>query len=90
MVANLASLDIRSATGSNLFGLRRECAAQEIDGKSMATVKSLILGLKTSVPEPDKWRFGCLRKYLDERYQLKARLEDTTLLDSLIDSLCSS
>ena len=89
VVATLATVDIRSATGSNLFGLRRECA-QEVYGKPMATVKSLILGLKTSVPEPDKWRFGCLRKYLDERYQLKARLEETTLLDSLIDSLCSS
>ena len=89
MVANLSSVDIRSATGSNLFGLRKECE-QEIDGIPLATVKSLILGLKTSIPDQDRWRFGCLMKYLDERYQLKARLEETAELDSLIDSLCSS
>ena len=89
MVTKLASVGIMSETESNLFGLKRECA-QEMNGKPMATVKSFILVLKTSVREPDKWRFGCLRKYLDERYQLKARLEETTLIDSLIDSLCSS
>ena len=38
LVANLGSVDIRSPTGSNLSGIRRECK-QDIDGKPAATVK---------------------------------------------------
>ena len=89
VVANLASMDIRAATGSNLFGIRRECK-QDTTLKSMAHVKHLILESKSTVPEPDEWRVGCLKKYLQDRYLLLAKLEDTTDIDSLIDSLCSS
>ena len=89
VVANLASVDIRSSTGSNLSGIKRECK-EDIDGKPVARVKPLILGVRSSVPDIDSWRLGCLKKYLEMRYQLLARLEDTTYIDSIIDSLCSS
>ena len=89
LVANLASVDIGSPTGSNLAGIKRECK-EDVDGKPVATVKHLILEVKTRVPDNDKWRLGCLKKYLELRYQQLARLEDTSYIDSIIDSLCSS
>jgi hypothetical protein len=89
VVANLASMDIRAATGSNLFGIRKLCK-QDIIGKSMAQVKLLILEAKSTVPELDGWGLGCLKKYLEDRYLLLAKLEDTTDIDALIDSLCFS
>ena len=89
VVANIASKDIRSSTGSNLSGIRRECK-DDIDGKPDATVKQLILGIKSDVPDMDRWRLGCLRKFLGERYQLLARMENTDHIDTIIDSLCST
>ena len=88
-MANLASVDIRSPTGSNLSGIKRECK-EDVDGKPVAAVKPLIRGVKSRVPDIDRWRLGCLKKYLEMRYQLLARLEDTSYIDSIIDSLCSS
>ena len=89
VVANISSRDIRSSTGSNLSGIRRECK-DDIDGKPVTIVKQMILESKSNVPATDRWRLPCLKKYLDERYQLLARLENTDQLDDLIDSLCSS
>ena len=89
LVANLASADTRSSTGSNLSGISRMI---KLDSryKSWVEAKSLILQAKSRVPDQDCWRLGCLRKYLGERYQLQAKLEDTSDIDSLIDSICSS
>ena len=89
VVANLSAADIRSTTGSNMFGIEKYCK-QELSGQSLAAAKSIILEIKASVPGQDMWRFGCLKKFLCERYQLQAELKDTTEIDSLIDSICSS
>ena len=91
VVACLASGDIRSTTGSNLFGIRKLCNIDTMSTPSSSAVKLLLLqGVKSNVPRQDSWRIGCLRKYLDEKYQLKSALLDTSEVDSLIDSLCSS
>ena len=89
VVAILTSVDIPSATGSNLFGIRKECK-EELDWKPVARVKHLILDVKSRVPESDSWRVGCLKNYMEVRHQLLARLEDTSNIDSIIDSLYSS
>ena len=88
-MANISSSDIRSSTGSNLSGIRRECK-DDINGKPDAIVKQMILETKSSVPDMDRWRLPCLKKFLEERYQLLARLENTEQLNDLIDSLCST
>ena len=91
VVACLASGDIRSTTGSNLFGIRKLCNIGTMSTPSNSAVKGMLLqGVKSSVPEQDSWRIGCLRKYLEERYQLQSALLDTSEVDSLIDSICSS
>ena len=91
LVASLASVDIRSTSGSNLAGIRRLCKIDKLSSPSSSAVKSLLLQeLKVGTPPSDCWRIPCLVKYLDERYQLQARLADTSEIDSLINSLCSS
>ena len=91
VVACLTSGDIRSISGSNLFGIRKLCNIDKLSTPSSSAVKGMLLqGVKSSVPDLDSWRIGCLRKYLDERYQLQAALQATSEVDSLIDSICSS
>ena len=77
VVASMASMDIRSSTGSNLSGIRRECK-EDIGGQPDLVVKQMILGMGSDVPDRDRWRIGCLKKFLDERYQLLAKLQNTT------------
>ena len=87
LVASLAVGDIRTPTGSNCQGIRREFNMQ---AGSMVLMRGKILDAKRSVPGQDCWRLPCLRKFLNQRYQLEASLKDTMEIDLLIESLCSS
>ena len=87
LVASLAVVDIRTSTGSNCQGIRREFKMQD---EPMVHMRDKILDAKRAVPGQDNWRLPCLMKFLDQRYQLEASLEDTKEIDLLIESLCSS
>ena len=87
LVASLAVGDIRTPTGSNCQGIRREFNMQ---AGSMVLMRGKILDAKRSVPGQDCWRLPCLRKFLNQRYQLEASLKDTMEIDLLIESICSS
>ena len=88
LVASLASVDIRSATGSNLFGIRKEFKVEPRD--SYGELRSGILEAVSVVPAQDTWRIRCLTNYLEQKYQQEARLEDTSDVTDLIDSICAS
>ena len=88
LVASLASVDIRSATGSNLFGIRKEFKVEPRD--SYGELRSGILEAVSVVPAQDTWRIRCLTNYLEQKYQQEARLEDTSDVTDLIDSVCAS
>ena len=91
LVAIIASVDIRSTSGSNLFGVRKLCKIDKLSSPSALAIKSLLLQeVKAEVPQRDDWRIPFLVKYLGERCQLQAKLMDTSEVDSLIASLCSS
>ena len=90
LVASLASQDIRSSTGSNLYGIRKLCHLDPLNSAPPAVVKEMLLAAKPAIPEQDSWRFPCLRNYLEKRHQLQAALLDTSEVDALIDSICSS
>ena len=90
VVANLASVDVRSTTGSNLHGIRRKFQLDSSFEFPVPTVRSVVFSSKSEVPAPDSWRLACLKKYLEERYSIQAALENTTEVDGLIDSICSS
>ena len=89
LVASLSMVDIRTATGSNFFGIRKEF---KLDTRNISSVevKSTILGSVSQVPDQDTWRIRCLKNYLEQRYQQEANHQDTTLLDELIDSICAT
>ena len=87
LVASLSAGDIRTATGSNIFGIRREF---KVDFKPLLDLREEILAARLEVPSQDSWRLLCLKKYLESRYSLQANLQDTTEIDLLIDSICSS
>ena len=89
LVASLASEDIRTATGSNLFGIKQEFNLDPRDNQ-MWLLRSSILGSTSEVPDQDTCRIRCLKNYLGKKCQLEARHEDTSEITDLIDSICSS
>ena len=89
LLANLASKDIRSTMGANISGIRKICSG-DLQGYSKIKVEKMILGAVAAVPASDSWRIGCLTRFLEMRHQLQNRLEDTTKMDRILDSLCSS
>ena len=89
LVASLASVDIRTPTGSNLFGIRKEFKLEPLD-TNLGLLRSTILKTTSAVPDQDFWRIRCLKKFLDQKYKLEARHQDTSEINDLIDSICSS
>ena len=89
VMANTEARDIRSITERNLEGIRKLCDV-DLTGHSRTAVRQLILGAKAAVPDRDCWRIECLRGFLNMWYQMNARLDDTSQIDSMIDSLCST
>ena len=89
MVANLASVDSRSTTGSNVFGIRKEFEVDLVN-INIGLLRSTILGSATVVPDQDIWRIKSLKNFLDKKYKLEATHMDTSEINALIDSICSS
>ena len=89
VVANIAGADMRSITGSNVHNIEME-AGLKLTMDNLGKLRHTLLDMKADVPSKDTWRIGCLRKFLSEKYQMRAKLQDTEELQSLIDSLCTS
>ena len=89
LVASLVSVDIRSPTGSNLFGIRKEFQHEPLDN-NLGLLRSTILKSTSAVPNQDFWRIRCLKNFLEQKYKLEATHQDTSEIPDLIDSICSS
>ena len=87
LAASLSVGDMKPATGSNCAGIRKQFKVQN---GSMLLIRGQILDAKRLIPAQDTWRHKCLMKYLEQKYQLQAALEDTEEIDQLIESLCAS
>ena len=87
IMSNIVSHDIRSVTGRNLKNI---ACLFNIDPKlhHAEHFKQKDIGYK--IPEEDEWRVPLLRKLLDQRRELYSCEEDTSNIDELIESLCSS
>ena len=86
ILANICSHDVRSSTGSNVHNIENK-AKMNILKVSLVYVKAALLALRTLVPMEDRWRIGCLKKFLAEKYILEGKHQDTKHMDELIDSL---
>ena len=93
ILARIVAKDIRSTTAKNLRLLEVETEGMTWS-TSTSRVKEKLLQSKPRVPQEDHWRMKYLGNLLEQRDQLKyAGLEDgvqVELIQSLIDSLCSS
>ena len=89
LLANLAARDMGSTTGMNLFKLGKETGLNPWVTSS-SEVKTSLEKSDVMVPEEDSWRLPLLEKLLVQRYEMEVQVEDTTSLQKLIDSLCSS
>ena len=89
VVASIASADIRSTTGSNLFNLEQE-AGMKLTMDTMWEMRRVLLNIKTPVPKQDSWRVGCLRKFMSDRHSMQVLGQDTEDLQEVINSLCET
>ena len=92
ILARIAVKDVRTTTARNLILLEMETGGLTWVASPMSIRRRL---LKTdTVPEVAGWRLPYLGKLLEERdqlvYQGREDCEEVELLQSLIDSLCSS
>ena len=89
LVANLVGHDVSSTTGGNLYRLGKETGLNPWTA-SPIMVRMALQQSDTVVPEEDLWRLPLLEKLLLQRYNLELEVKDTSEVQSLIDSLCSS
>ena len=87
ILANVVARDIRSTTGKNLLLIERETSLDPWIANGHHVKESLH---RTPVPAEDMWRLPLLNQFLTRRQELEALLEDTKVINDLIDSLCSS
>ena len=78
-----------STTGMNLFKLGKETGLNPWVTSS-SEVKTSLEKSDVMVPEEDSWRLPLLEKLLHQRYEMEIQVQDTSSLQQLIDSLCSS
>ena len=89
LVANLMGHDVSSTTGGNLYRLRQETGLNPWLA-SPTMVKVALQETDVVVPDEDVWRLPLLEKLLLQRHQMECLIQDTSEIQGLIDSLCSS
>ena len=89
LVANLAGRDRSSTTGINIYKLRKETGLNPWV-TSPAEVRSVLMERELEVPQVEQWRIPLLGKLLQQRHELDLSVEDTSQINELIESLCSS
>ena len=85
VVANISSVDSRSMTGSNLMNIKKEVKLDPVGG-----VRAALLAVRAPVPALDSWRIGSLGKFLQAKFDLAAKDQETDEIEKLINSICSS
>ena len=86
---SIAGRDRSSTTGINLHKLQQETGLNPWV-VTPAEVRKAIMEREQEVPEVDQWRIPFLGKLLQRRHELEMSVDDTTEIQGLIESLCSS
>ena len=89
VVANIAGRDRSSTTGINLYKLEQETGLNPWVA-TPAQVREVLLEKEQEVPVVDQWRVPTLERFLERRHEVELAVGDTTEVQELIDSLCSS
>ena len=88
VVSRMVGGDASTTTGLNLLNIQLE---SQLNPRTSPLSKFKDFFKTTpDVPEIDQWRIPLLEKYLKKRNELNILCEDTTYIDDLITSLCST
>ena len=87
VLAHIVARDVRTTTGSNLQ-LVRDMTGLDPWKCFGSQVRKEMDEKLVEVPEMDKWRIVYLEKLLEQRGELFYKLEDTSEITGLIDSIC--
>ena len=87
VLSHIVARDVRTTTGNNLHLIRDMTGLDP--WSCLGNQVKKVLGEKLAeVPQQDSWRLLYLEKLLDQRGEMYYRVEDTTQLTELIDSIC--
>ena len=89
LVANIAGRDMGSTTGINLYQLQQETGLNPW-AVSPAKVRQALVEREHGVPVTEEWRLPLLENYVKQRHQMELNVEDTTVINYLIDSCLNS
>ena len=89
VLALIAGRYMRTTTGSNLRFIADETNIDPWVEKTW-TFRNLLNKRKSEVPVRDRWRLPYLSKLLEERQMLHYKGDDETMIQELINSLCSN
>ena len=87
MLVKVVLKDKRTITSKNLEYIEKKSG---IDSSSLSSNDVRNSVPLSEVPENQKWRLSLLPKLLKHRKELEDALENTDVVDGLINSLCSS
>ena len=87
VLSHIVARDVRTTTGNSLQ-LLREMTGLDPWSCLGHQVKKVLGEKVTEVPQQDSWRLLYLQKLLEQRGEMYYRMEDTTQLTELIDSIC--
>ena len=88
VLARVVGQDASSVTGRNLLNIHQETRLRPTS--SPISKFHEILSMPTDVPPGSKWKIPLLEKHVQIRKSQQLTCEDTSYIDSLIDSLCST
>ena len=86
-IYNIVKKNPQSTTGGNLYRI------QSVTGLRPTSVTAACVRSQTTlapIPQRDHWRLPLLTKFLIQRDELEVQLENTEVLQQLIDSLCDT
>ena len=88
VMSRLVMNDVSTVTGSNCINIRLEIGQTPYNSSSKYIRENILM--KEYIPEEYIWSCWLLERYIEIRRRLRRNLDDTTYIDELIDSLCSS
>ena len=79
--------DVLSTTSRNLYFIQHETG---LDPSVVSSTRVRATPVVTDVPAEEVWRLPLLDQYLRKRKELLCLLEDTYVIETLINALCST
>ena len=88
VVSKLVSINAQTVTGLNLLNIRKE--TNQTQYSNARQVRKALYDMYFDTQSDDEWKTVLLFKYLRLRKELRSKMEETSYIDDLINSLCSS